>query len=120
MTFDEITARWELPENYIDFLRSNRDSVILDTDDYGEVEIFGAETLVRGQDGYSYNPVTEEAIEDWDPDMVVIASASGDPFCLDLSREDSPVYFAFHGEGEWDFSEEFASFEAFLAELGLQ
>lgn len=88
--------------------------MIIETEEYGEVEIYGSDTLIAGQHGYSYNPVTQETIDDWNADFVVIASAWGDPFCIDISKENSPVYYAFHGEGEWEFNEEFASIEDFL------
>lgn len=116
MAIDDIISRWKLPKDYMEFLQANADSLFFDTEDYGELEIFGAQTLIRGQDGYSYNPVTKEPIDDWNPDMVVIASAWGDAFCIDLSKENSPVYFSFHGEGEWDFSEEYESIRIFLDE----
>ncbi|MBP3414103.1 MAG: SMI1/KNR4 family protein [Clostridia bacterium] len=109
MTIDDIISRWKLPKDYLEFLQTNADSLFFDTEEYGELEIFGAQTLIGGQDGYSGEP-----IDDWNPDMVVIASAWGDPFCIDLTKDASPVYFAFHGEGEWDFNEEYDSIRTFL------
>ncbi len=116
MSINEIISKWKLPEKYIEFLQINEESLVFDTEDYGELEIFGANTLIRGQDGYSYNPVENKDIEDWDSNMLVVANAWGDPFCIDLSKENSPVYFAYHGEGDWDFNEEFDSLEDFLKE----
>lgn len=116
MSINEIRAKWNLPDDYAEFLNSNAESIIMETEDYGELEIFGANSLISGQNGCSYNPVTEENIEDWNPNFLVIASAWGDPFCIDTSQENSPVYFGFHGEDEWEFSEEYDSVEEFLRE----
>lgn len=116
MLIEKIRKKWNLPDIYAEFLRSNAKSIIVETEEYGELEIYGAESLISGQDGYSYNPVTKENIEDWNPDFLVIASAWGDPFCIDTAQENSPVYFAFHGEDEWEFNKEYDSVEAFLRE----
>lgn len=116
MNCKDILSGISLPEEYLDFLSVNPNGVVIDTEDYGELEIYGANTLHQGQNGYSYNPVTDEPIEDWNQSLIVIASAGGDPFCIDRTKEDSPVYFAFHGE-EWDFNEEYPSITAFLEEV---
>ncbi len=113
----EINAKWILPEEYMEFLQNHPESLIVETEDYGEVEIFGTNTLLEGQNGYAYNPVTQEAIGDWNPDFVVIASAWGDPFCIDISKDESPVYYAFHGENEWNFEEEYKSIGEFLNDM---
>ena len=61
------------------------------TGDYINLNIYGARDLIRGQEGYNYNPVTDEMIEDWPHDYLVIATDEGDPYCLDLSRGDTAV-----------------------------
>lgn len=113
-----IRARWNLPKDYCDFLeKASPLHADFKIKGYGAVEVYGAQDLIRGQDGYSYNPCTQKPIEDWNKNYVVIANRFGDPFCLDISRENSPVYFAFHGEGVWEFTEEFDSFCDFLKSL---
>ena len=69
------------------------------------------------QAGYSYNPCTDAKIEDWNSNYIVIANRYGDPFCLDFLQENSPVYFALHGEGKWEFDVVFESFQQFLKAL---
>ena len=121
-----IKEKWQLPEEYIEFLERNFDNVYVNREEtYGdetfitEVEIFGARDLIRGQEGYSFNPVTNEAIVDWNPNYVVIANSGADPYCIDISLEKSPVYYAMHGAGVWDFSEEFQSLTEFLTQFKL-
>ena len=52
-------------------------------------------------------------IDSWNKDYLVIADRSADPFCIDLSMEESPVYFGLHGMGQWEFSEAFGNFMDF-------
>lgn len=111
----EVTQRWALPEPYVYFLQNYvPERVGWETEDYIRLHIFGASELQEGQIGYSYNPVTKEVIEEWPADYLVIASDEGDPYCLDLSREDTAVYTALHGQGEWDFSIAYDSLIEFL------
>ena len=51
-------------------------------DTYEALELWGLDTLVKGQEGYAYNPVEQKVIKDWDEHLVVIASDAGDPYCL--------------------------------------
>ena len=111
----KITARWPLPADYLEFLEKGSPlAAQLKLKGYGAIELYGAHNLIKGQDGYSYNPVERQRIEDWPDSLVVIAQRWGDPFCLDLSKDEPPVLFAFHGEGLWQFTEEFPNFLAFL------
>ncbi|SCW60075.1 SMI1-KNR4 cell-wall [Ruminococcaceae bacterium YRB3002] len=118
-----ISERWNLPKIYLDYLKthSKGDQLSVEIEDFETTEIyfFGAEDLIEGQFGYSYNPVTEEVIDDWDPNLVVIASSDGDPYCIDISEDDSPVYFAVHGMDEWEWDELSDSLEEFMQMLGL-
>lgn len=112
---DDVITQWKLPEQYLYFLKHYvPKSVAWETEDYIQLEIYGAAGLREGQLGYNYNPVTQEAITDWPRDYLVIASDEGDPYCIDLSRDDTVIYSAVHGQGEWDFSVAFDSLEEFL------
>ena len=83
-------------------------------DTYEALELWGLDTLVKGQEGYAYNPVEQKVIKDWDEHLVVIASDAGDPYCLDLRRNDTAVFWAEHGAGTWDFQPAFDCLEDFL------
>lgn len=68
-----------------------------------------AEHIYYFQDGYHYNSVENKVLTDdvpggFKPDWVVLASNYfADPFFIDLSeaKNDFPVYFAYHGQGDW-------------------
>lgn len=121
---EEIQQRWNLPQFYLEYLRAHPKSQSVEIEDEEslervEITIYGANDLIRCQDGYSYNPVEKCNIEDWDENYIVIADAEADPFCLDISAGNSPVYFAMHGMDEWDFDVYSKSFREFLERLGL-
>jgi len=117
-----IQARWDLPSVYLDFLtRFSPINVILETRKfYNGFQLFGAAELIEAQEGYSFNPVEQQPIDDWPAPLVVIASHGGEPFVLDLSKsdgQDAPVETAKHGTGAWKFSRVAGSFCEFLQQL---
>jgi len=123
---EEICSRWNLPKDYIEFLSRHTDNIYAsaNADDENlsfsdEIEIYGASGLTAGQHGYSYNPAENTLIDDWDSRYVVIANCNADPYCIDITLDASPVFYAVHGEGEWDFSKDSESLEEFLSFWGV-
>ena len=111
----QIRRRWELPADYWMLLeRCCGLRTVWSNDTYEALELWGLDTLVKGQEGYAYNPVEQKVIKDWDEHLVVIASDAGDPYCLDLRRNDTSVFWAEHGAGTWDFQPAFDCLEDFL------
>ena len=91
----QIRRRWELPADYWMLLeRCCGLRTVWSNDTYEALELWGLDTLVKGQEGYAYNPVEQKVIKDWDEHLVVIASDAGDPYCLDLRRNDTAVFWA--------------------------
>ncbi|MGE7985177.1 SMI1/KNR4 family protein [Lysinibacillus fusiformis] len=108
-------SHWQLPDEYLYFLKHYVvEGITWNTGDYINLQIFGATDLMRGQDGYNYNPVTEEVISDWPQHYVVIATDEGDPYCIDLARGDTAIFTAYHGTGSWDFEMAYDNLVAFL------
>jgi hypothetical protein len=121
----EIGEKWQLPKKYLEFLKKNikKGIYIEDDEKFLALHIYAAKELIKGQLGYSYNPLKKEIITDWPEDYVVIADDGADPYVLDLSKSDgidAPVLFAYHGEGAWDFSEHSDSFTKFINSISLQ
>lgn len=115
---ERILKLWEIPQYYLDFLeKASPLKADFKIKGYGTVNVYGAHNLIKGQEGYSYNPCTDEKIEDWNSNYIVIANRFGDPFCIDFLQENSLVYFALHGEGKWEFDVAFESFQQFLKAL---
>lgn len=108
----EISKKWNLPKVYLEYLEKH------ENDEFPqEIRLYGYKDLIKNQEGYSYNPVTQKVIEEWPKDYVVIADTDADPYVLDLSNSDSsdaPVLFAYHGEGEWSFEKYADSFQEFM------
>ena len=118
-----VLERWALPECYVEFLKKFSPlKVALRARGYAPwLRLYGAAELAEGQHGYSENPTTGEALAEWNPEHVVIASAGGDPYVLNLgavSKGDCPVLSAAHGQGCWEFEEVSPSFAKFLRWLG--
>ncbi|MCL1036105.1 hypothetical protein L2750_02905 [Shewanella submarina] len=73
--------------------------------------------------GYSRHPdgsdLTGTGEGDWQPGWVVVARDTqlGDPFFVDTTQPQLPVYTAMHGMGSWSADEVATSLEAFLNTL---
>lgn len=87
-----------------------------------------AEHIYYFQDGYHYNSVenkvlTGDAPGEFKPSWIVLASGYfSDPFFIDLNEaeNDFPVYFAYHGQGNWEavkVAESISRFKEILHEI---
>jgi len=113
-----IKKRLNPPANYLDFLtKASPLNVTLNLQDYGTVRLNGAHELVEEQAGYSRILEDNRKDEEWPENYIVIATCDADPFCIDASLDNSPIYYAMHGMDEWDFDEAFPSFIDFLKAL---
>lgn len=117
-----VTARWHLPPAYLDFLtRFSPVRVTLTSKKFDDdLQLFGAGELIEAQNGYSFNSIEQQPLNDWPAHLVVIASHGGDPFVLDLSKadgEDAPVDTAEHGTGLWEWTRFSNTFCEFLERL---
>jgi len=117
-----IDKKWKLPKNYLLFLKNFSPlNVYIDSKKYFQgLNLYGASELLKGQEGYSLNPVTNQTIEEWPKNFVVIADAGADPYCIDINKikdNDAPIYTSIHGNGEWEFELYADSFLIFLKEI---
>jgi hypothetical protein len=55
------------------------------------------------QAGYRWNGLTNEPIDEWPPNWIVVADEGADPYIFDI--ETARILFAQHGTGEWDADE---------------
>ncbi len=115
----EIEKRWKLPEKYLWFLKNfSPKEVYLEGGDFmNGLMPYGADLLIKRQEGYAWSYDKEEIFEDWPKNLLVIGDDSADPYCLDLDAiedGDAPVLMAYHGTGSWDFEPFADSFEEFL------
>ena len=70
------------------------------------LRLWGVGGLGRRQDGYSYNPLLQEEITEWDRNLLVVADQGAAPYVVRVSgSQDAPlqVSTAPHGAGEWRF-----------------
>ena len=71
------------------------------------------ERLWDYQAGYRWNGVTNERVDDWPDEWLVVADIGADPFIFD--SQTNRVLFAEHGQGKWDARELFVD----LNEMGV-
>ena len=113
-----IKERLNPPANYLDFLsKASPLNVEMNLKDYGTVSLYGAHDLIEAQNGYSVVPGEIDEENDFPENYIVIATCEADPFCIDITQNNSPVYFAMHDMGEWNFDEAFDSLGDFLMAL---
>lgn len=117
-----IENKWTLPEIYLRFLKyySPLKVFINNKKHFQSLHLYGASDLIKRQEGYSFNPVTNETIDEWPKNFVVIADAGADPYCIDINKikdNDAPIYTSVHGTGKWEFELYADSFVIFLKEL---
>lgn len=116
---DRIQKELCVPSNYLDFLKKASPlNVEIKLKEYGPVTLIGAHELIEMQGGYSFNPIRNEKIKEWPESYIVIATCSSDPFCIDNTNSNSPIYYTTHDTDEWDFEEVFPSLLDFLKALG--
>lgn len=49
----------------------------------------------------------------------MIANCNADTYCIDISLENSPVYYAVHRTGKWEFTKDSESLEEFFEFFGI-
>ena len=117
-----IQKKWKLPGNYLLFLKNYSPlNVCIDNKKYFQgLQLYGASDLIKKQEGYSFNPETNQIIDEWPKNFVVIADAGADPYCIDIDKikeNDAPVYSSIHGTGKWEFELYADSVLTFLKEI---
>jgi hypothetical protein len=109
-----------LPSQAADYIGRYAPSDRLSLDAVGNpIDLYCSRELSRQVDGYNWNPLTREKIEDWSDTWLLLGDEGADPIIVDLAEGDvatggCPVLQAPHGEGEWDFSEVAASIPEFV------
>ncbi|WP_435262641.1 SMI1/KNR4 family protein [Tenacibaculum sp. nBUS_03] len=111
-----VVKKWKLPKNYLLFLKNFSPLNVY----FQGLNLYGASELIKRQEGYSFNPITNQTIDEWPKNFVVIADSGSDPYCIDVNNvneNDVPVYLSVHGTGEWKFELYSESFLKFLKEI---
>ena len=125
---DEICSRWSLPKDYIEFLFNHENNLYVNVDDDEDEDLsyeMAEQVMDEIMDGEASQIhmgafLLKAVIEDWNPNYVVIANCNADPYCIDVSMDNSPVYYAVHGEGEWEFEKDSESLEEFFEFWGIR
>ena len=113
---EHLQNKYQLKGQYLEFLTRFSPCNVIITKGMYEVTIYGADILEERQIGYSVSD-KGEVFDDWPSSYLVIADRLADPYCIDITKENSKIYIANHGEGFWKFRKAFNSFEDFLQYL---
>lgn len=82
------------------------------------IDLYAVDGLGKQQDGYNFNPVSNEPIEGWPDEWFMLGSEGGDPIVYDLDEQE--VLKMEHGMGDWESGEVIAdSIGQFLACAGV-
>ena len=108
-----LQNKYNLRGMYLEFLSRFSPCNVSLSKGFYEVMLYGVDILEEKQIGYSVSD-KGEVFEDWPTDYLVIADRFADPYCIDLSKENSKVYIANHGEGNWKFRKAYNNFADFL------
>ncbi len=69
------------------------------------IELYASTSLSKVALGYNFNPVTNEQIDGWSDDWLLIGDEGADPIVVELhAARTTPVLQAMHGAGDWEFS----------------
>ena len=72
-------------------------------DDVGNpICLFATTDLKYKQDGYNFDPRSQQAIEGWPEQYFIVADRGGDPIAVDLTSLTGSVWILEHGEGDWE------------------
>lgn len=63
--------------------------------------LYGLERLGAQQPGYSFNPLTQKSIPEWNAAFFLLADEGADPILLDLEQPELGVQRLRHGAGSW-------------------
>lgn len=71
-----------------------------------QISLYNPKNISSRLDGYSWNPVTSQKIDDWLPTWFLIGDQGADPIIVDLAIQSRscPVFQSVHGVGIWDYS----------------
>ena len=109
-TVASMAQRYGLPPLYRDFLTAlGRDSLTIVPGPFQALTLYAAPELERAQVGFrGARPGDESFVapHSWRRNWVVIAYDNGDPYFLDVGKQnpdgDGPVWTAMHGTGTWE------------------
>jgi hypothetical protein len=66
------------------------------------LQLYDLAHLGAQQPGYSFNPVAQTPLPDWNPAFFLLADEGADPVVLDLEQPTAGIQKLQHGAGSWD------------------
>ena len=113
---NKVLEKYKIQGIYLEFLKRFSPSNTIIPKGMCEISLYGVDNIIENQIGYSVD-IVNNIVEDWPSNYLVIADKFADPYCIDITIEDSKVYHAKHGEGSWKFKKAYNNFIEFLEYL---
>lgn len=112
-TWNVLVQAYRITGIYAEFLKRFSPCHVVVTKGMNEILLYGVDDLANNQVGYGIDQGGRK-LEGWPENYLVIADRFGDPYCIDVTKENSKVFLAAHGEGDWKFKKAYNSFADFL------
>lgn len=114
--WNTLMRTYSIQGSYAEFLKRFSPCRVVVTKGMNEIRLYGVDDLAENQIGYGTDQ-NGRALEGWPKDYLVIADRFGDPYCIDVTKEESKIFLAPHGEGNWKFKKAYNSLVEFLEYL---
>ena len=112
-TWNVLVQAYRIRGIYAEFLKRFSPCNAVVTKGMNEILLYGVDDLANNQVGYGIDQGGRK-LEGWPKDYLVIADRFGDPYCIDLTKEESKIFLALHGDGNWKFKKAYNSLVEFL------
>jgi len=94
----------QLPDDLREYVHKYAPAESIDFESVGNcLQLYAISELAFKQDGYNFNSVLNETIEDWPSEYFIIGSEGADPIVYDM--ENLEIIKLEHGTGDWENGE---------------
>lgn len=97
---DAVRARFDRADAREFYTRFDPQNPVIDSF-WGDMKLYSFASLDKKQAGYAFDGKTRQPVEEWPEGMLVIGDCAADPIMLNPAAP-GEVFFAMHGQGEWD------------------
>lgn len=113
---NKVLEKYNIKGIYLEFLKRFSPYNTIIPKGMNEILLYGVDNIIENQIGYSVD-LDNNIVEYWPSNYLVIADKFADPYCIDITNEDSAIFYAKHGQGVWKFKKVYNNFIEFLEYL---
>ena len=113
---NSVLEKYKISGDYKEFLTRFSPQDVCYYKAGGQYTVYGVSDILDFQKGYGIDE-NGKKLDGWPENYLVIADKDSDPYCINLSETNGAVYFACHGEGDWNFEKAYENIIEFLSYL---